>query len=251
MRFLSVSTKSASELRRHIFMIRPIVAEQDWLSLLANTSVWPLRPARTVVVAPHPDDESLATGGLIAQLIADGNEVHVVAVTDGEAAYSRDDARELSPRRRQEQGSALVELGVPAAHVHRLHLEDSGIAKDEDRLTELLFELLDDGSHIVAPWRRDVHPDHEACGRAAYVAAQRAGADFTEWLFWAWHRHKRNVLEHLPLVRLPLNDEAWARKQRAIACHESQLCADYGEPILDDALLKPARRPFEVYLPTC
>ena len=41
---------------------------------------------RVAVVAPHPDDESLGAGGLIAGLLASGQEVIVVVCSDGEAA---------------------------------------------------------------------------------------------------------------------------------------------------------------------
>ena len=54
----------------------------------------PLRPpeaartlGRTVVVAPHADDESLACGGLLALLARQGVEAHVVVVTDGAASH--------------------------------------------------------------------------------------------------------------------------------------------------------------------
>jgi LmbE family N-acetylglucosaminyl deacetylase len=41
-----------------------------------------------LVIAQHPDDETLATGGLIARKTSKDIPVHVVAVTDGENAYS-------------------------------------------------------------------------------------------------------------------------------------------------------------------
>ncbi|RVP23300.1 PIG-L deacetylase family protein, partial [Sinorhizobium meliloti] len=38
---------------------------------------------RTLVVAPHPDDEVLGAGGTIARLAAEGEEVFVAVVTEG------------------------------------------------------------------------------------------------------------------------------------------------------------------------
>ena len=43
--------------------------------------------ARAVVVAPHPDDEILACGGLLQLLAQQGSEVLLVAVTDGDASH--------------------------------------------------------------------------------------------------------------------------------------------------------------------
>lgn len=42
---------------------------------------------RLVVVAPHPDDEVLGCGGLIAAARAAGMPVLIIALTDGEQAY--------------------------------------------------------------------------------------------------------------------------------------------------------------------
>ena len=65
---------------------------QAWLPALACADmahVAGLLPAqRLVVVAPHPDDEVLACGALIAMHARQGGEVLVVAVTDGEASHA-------------------------------------------------------------------------------------------------------------------------------------------------------------------
>ena len=65
---------------------------QTWPGLDAIESVpiekW-IHPAmRLVVVAPHPDDEILACGGLMAMHAARGGSTLVVAVTDGEASHA-------------------------------------------------------------------------------------------------------------------------------------------------------------------
>ena len=43
--------------------------------------------ARAVIVSPHPDDEILATGGLLAQLSDLGRKALIIAVTDGTASH--------------------------------------------------------------------------------------------------------------------------------------------------------------------
>ena len=43
-----------------------------------------MEPRRVLMLAPHPDDESLGTGGLIQRATRAGGEVHVVFVTDGD-----------------------------------------------------------------------------------------------------------------------------------------------------------------------
>src|SRR6187399_2442164 len=86
--------------------------EAAWIKALRDVPEWhpPARP--TVIISPHPDDETLGAGGLIASQIRRGIPVDVVAVTDGEAAYPGQ--TDLAAVRRAEQENAVRELGVSA-----------------------------------------------------------------------------------------------------------------------------------------
>lgn len=100
------------------------------------------RATRLVVVAPHPDDETLAAGGLIRRLTQRGLPVDVVFVTDGDgypeavglppgahSAETADDFLALGARRRGEALAATARLGVPPEHVHFLGFPDGGLAE--------------------------------------------------------------------------------------------------------------------------
>ena len=120
--------------------------------------------------------------------IARGVPVTVVAVTDGEAAYPSWSDPGLAAARRDEQATALSLLGVPAASTVRLGLPDSSVAAHQDDLAAHLDRLVEPGDVIVAPWRHDWHPDHEACGRAAEAVARANRCTLFGSLFWALHR---------------------------------------------------------------
>src|SRR5262245_48132234 len=89
-------------------------SEARWESLIHEASLRPWRLAITgavVLVSPHPDDETLATGGIIHDLAKRGWRVTGVAVTDGEAAYGHGEMRvmrRLAQTRRLEQTRALA-----------------------------------------------------------------------------------------------------------------------------------------------
>jgi LmbE family N-acetylglucosaminyl deacetylase len=226
-------------------MIVPLVLEDEWLAALEDLPVWAPPPMRVVVLAPHPDDETLGAGGFIAAQCLDGGDVVVVAATDGESAYGYDP--NLGTIRESEQRNALQRLGVPSENIIRLRLPDSDVASHETQLVDKLLPFVTKDTHLVAPWRGDFHPDHEACGRAAECVAFHTGATLTSYFFWTWHRSTTASLDKLALRSFHLNDQYLRTKSEALQCHQSQLRHDSGEPILPSNLLAPARRPFEVF----
>jgi len=228
-------------------MIIPVVHEAEWMLLLSDLPRWQPPEKPTVVISPHPDDETLGSGGLIARLRSRGTDVTVVAVTDGENAYGDDVG--LGEIRVREQTNALGKLGVDPQNVIRFRFPDSGLRDCEGRLVEVLQSVVSENTHIIAPWRFDFHPDHEVCGRAAEAVARNKEVQITSYFFWTWHWGDRKTLDGLQLVSLLLAPDEIRAKQDALHCHQSQLERPGGSPILPDDLLGPARRTFEVFLP--
>ena len=170
----------------------------------------------------------------------------VVAVTDGEAAYQ--DSGDLGYIRRAEQERALAELGVKNSDIVRLTLPDSSVAACEDELTRFLRPLVGRDTLLVAPWRFDPHPDHEASGRAAERVAENAGVILVSYFFWSWHHNKVEALINLPLSRFDLDENLQAVRAAALSHYQSQLEHKSGSPTLPESLLSPARRPFETFI---
>ncbi len=82
---------------------------------------------RTLVLAPHPDDESLGCGGTLALLRRAGFTVHVVFITDGTQSHPHSPsypAERLRDLREAEALEALRELGVSATDTTFLRLPD-------------------------------------------------------------------------------------------------------------------------------
>ncbi|MHC4993433.1 MAG: PIG-L deacetylase family protein [Planctomycetota bacterium] len=93
----------------------------------------PVTRQPALVVAPHPDDEVLGAGGLIALKRTRGAVVHVLYLTDGEAAL-RDfgaDPDDVARRRRVLGEKACATLGVEVGCLHRLHLPDGAVPSPE------------------------------------------------------------------------------------------------------------------------
>lgn len=164
--------------------------EEEWLPYLESLKLPRLAldppPAHAVVAAPHPDDEVLGVGGLIALLAAAGTRVDILAVTDGEASHPGGSVgpHDLATRRVAESVAALGGLGM-RDNVRRLRLPDGGGETLEQPVAESL--LLAPGTWLFAPWVGDGHPDHAAVGRGCLAAALRDGARLLAYPVWAWH----------------------------------------------------------------
>jgi LmbE family N-acetylglucosaminyl deacetylase len=226
-------------------MIVPLVAEVEWLKSLEDSPIWDPPDLPILLLAPHPDDETLAVGGLIASQRGRGIDVRVVAVTDGENAYKG--ASGLGVVRRREQEKALERLDVPRNNIVRFEFVDSDVTSGESQLLSRLLPLVSPDTHLIAPWKHDFHPDHEVCGRVAEQIACQTKAKLTSYFFWTWHRGTTEMIKDLDLVRFPLNHSAIQAKTDALLCHRSQLEHPSGEPILPSNLLRPAKRSYEVF----
>ncbi len=182
---------------------------------------------RLVVVAAHPDDESLGTGGLIAAAQDAGLAVYVVLLTAGEGSHPGSptcSGPALAQRRLAEAKVALAAL-APDAPLVFLGASDGRVAEVEDDVTAALVDLIGDGRHtlLVAPWAHDGHPDHDAAGRAAGAAARRTGARLAQYPIWMWHHLSPDAAPWPQLHRVDLTPEQRERKARAIAAHASQV----------------------------
>jgi LmbE family N-acetylglucosaminyl deacetylase len=96
---------------------------------------------RLLVIAPHPDDETLGAGGLMERVHETGGHVNVVYLTDGDGypegvqseghveSPTADDYRGYGRQRRREARSALLALGLDKASYTFLGFPDGGLSK--------------------------------------------------------------------------------------------------------------------------
>jgi len=220
-------------------------SETAWRALVAELPELVVSASAVTVVAPHPDDETLACGGLIADLISQGVAVDVVGVTDGDGSHL--DRPGLAERRRAEQDEALAILGVQAA-VRRLHLDDGKVAASIERLTAVLTEVAEDGHLLVAPWELDGHTDHDACGRAARRAGEASGARLLQYPVWAWQWAQPCDFAAVALCRRTISEASASRKRAAMRSFPTQTSEQEGEVIVTPTMLERFGRPWEVFV---
>lgn len=195
-----------------------------------------------LVLAPHPDDETLGCAGRIQRAVATGASVVVVVATDGAQSHDVDDVDRdtLRALRRAELVAACEVLGVPEDHVISLGFADGSLAGSYDALVTELVALLrrvapDD---VCTTCSGESHADHATCARALDHAAREAGwtgrmLGYPIWLWSDWpvsrrHANGAAVLSALATaVRrrvevVHLDAASLTTKRAALDCYGSQ-----------------------------
>jgi LmbE family N-acetylglucosaminyl deacetylase len=159
--------------------------------LFAKSYDWPDGPC--LVLAPHPDDETLGCGGTIAAKADSGERVVVVIATDG----SLSDRLDRSPNavrsvRAQEARGASAALGVAADDLHLLSIADGRLAEHRDELVAYVNTLIKtlQPREVLICAAQDGHPDHVAL-HSALVDLRVGEAVVHEYMVWSWHRWPR------------------------------------------------------------
>lgn len=190
----------------------------------------------TLVVAPHPDDESLACGGLIFLLRTAGHPVWVLFVSDGSQSHPGSKKYPAAARVKLRESEALQALGflqVPSDKALFLRLPDAALpfpgTNGFDEAVNIIQTQLGSirPNTLVLPWRRDPHPDHRASWHLVQAAVKKSGAVPTqlEYPLWLWERGAESDLPLPEEVNFYSIDifSALPAKQRAIAAHRSQI----------------------------
>lgn len=176
---------------------------------------------RTVIVAPHPDDEVIGCGGLIARLAAEGNAPHVIVMTGGGGSHRGCCAtpqEDIIAARRALTRKALATLGVPEENLHELDFPDGGISADSPetgKLKALLGELRPET--VLVPHWGEGWPDHVRTAEIVKSAVGATAASVYEYCVWMWYYNVWRGLDWRNARRLRLSPEEHALKLRAVA----------------------------------
>ena len=220
----------------------------------------------TLVIAPHPDDESLGCGGALALLAEASVPAWVLTLTDGAASHPgsrRYPPAVLRQLREQEARAAIAALGLPPDAISFLRLPDTaaprageaGFTAAVERIAAYITTLNPPPATLLLPWRREPHCDHRAAWELAQAAVRQLehAPRLLEYPIWLWDfgaPADYPVPTEINTWRLDIR-AAVTRKRAAIAAHRSQTTA-----LIDDApdgfrlsevMLARAARPWEVY----
>ena len=192
---------------------------------------------RVLVLAPHPDDESIATGGLLQEARDAGAQLRVVVLTDGDnnpwpqrwvEKHWRIEAADRSrwgERRRAEARAAMRILGMTEDQMRFLGLPDTGLTdllmQAQPQVIEVLREQFAEFAPtvLVMPALSDRHPDHSAAHILARVALAKCGCSMPLILTFGVHGNAPDDNNAIVSLSAAQRDT----KQTAIFAHTSQM----------------------------
>ncbi|CAA9249645.1 MAG: LmbE-like protein [uncultured Craurococcus sp.] len=224
-----------------------------------------------LVLAPHPDDESLGCGGLLAACAAAGRSARVLVISDGTGSHPRSKAwppARLAALRREETGAAIERLGLdPGRDLGFLGFPDTAVPKEGPGFDEAVRKVLEFAGagpvSLFCTWEHDPHCDHAASFAVALAAARSLPHGTRLFAYPVWGLAFAYPIPGFPLppeplvpapprgLRLDIRRQLEAKRQ-AVAAHLSQTSAliddDPGGFRLPPEALALAFRPQELFL---
>ncbi len=132
---------------------------------------------RTLVFAPHPDDEILGCGGLMTLLVMRGSPVSVIYLTSGEAGSLDKKPAELAGIREEEARQGLAVLGI--TDLLFLNNPDGYLEYSRANLNNIVAIIREKKPELVlAPQGGDDHPDHRVTYQLVIEAVRRAAGEW-------------------------------------------------------------------------
>lgn len=134
-----------------------------------------------LVVAPHPDDETLGCGGSMMKWGDEGHFVHWLIVTNMLPEYGFD--QDMCAKRQNQIKEVAARLGI--ASVIDLSLEPAGLSSiDERDVISAVHDVFQSvkPSMVLAPFPDDAHSDHRVVFDAVSAASKSFRMPFVKRL---------------------------------------------------------------------
>jgi glucosamine-6-phosphate deaminase len=173
-----------------------------------------------VVISPHPDDASIAAGGVISMMTED-NEIHTFVMTTGHRAFIPDKNRKerIEIRKQEQVDESSILKTIP--HFLDLKFYDNGEDILDEDIEKLYQEFLKIKPDIVLiPQKEDRHPTHKLARLITIKALKKYGKKVYTWNYespWALFHHGHfNTIVSVP-------ERFLKRKIDAVKKHKSQI----------------------------
>ncbi len=205
-----------------------------------------------VIFAPHPDDETLACGGIIAAKVKEGRDVHIVFTTDGRNSHLHElgipvdpTPQELAQIRKEEARRATSILGVKPKNLIFLGFEDGTLSLNKEtakgKVSEVMVLLRP--KEIYYPDGSDVHRDHRATYEVVEDCLNSLDLVPQKYRYTVWSAEEKRKENAEGQVAVDISDVLQLKKN-AINEYRSQITLfsrGQTRPVLSDQFLAKFR----------
>jgi len=187
---------------------------------------------RILIIAPHPDDEVIGCGGIIARKAKIGQTPHIIFMTGGEESHHWCCSVENSDITRVRRGLtrlALKQLGVNKEFIHELNFPDGSISPDNSEIHKLikLIEKIKPSTIFIPHWGEG-WPDHVNTARIVKDILP-SDTEIWEYCVWMWYYNVWRGLDWKNAATLSMTPEEHSLKLKAMDAYTTPL-APCGKP---------------------
>lgn len=174
---------------------------------------------RVLVFAPHPDDETIGCGGVLAMHVRAGDPVRVVFLTAGTSGdpTGREDKVSYAAKREREARAACATLGVASVEFWGFPDNFEVTPNDVDAITPRLRESIERFAPAViyAPHPGEQHSDHHVVAVILARALAAMSAPPPAFGFEVWSASHAAFIVDV--------SDVYEKKLAALRCYPSQL----------------------------
>lgn len=209
---------------------------------------------KAIIVAPHPDDETLGCSGLIQHLLESGKKVYVIILSGGGKSHFEcchiEESKLINNRRKLSIKSAEI-LGLTLNQLFFLDYPDGNVSYNNSetlRLHTLIKELVPDA--IFIPHNGEGWNDHIEAGRIVreIIRKETNTIQLYEYCVWFWYYNSWNI-DWKNAYLLKMNKKEHKLKLKAIDAYVKPL-APCGKPwsgVLPNIFVKANQWNCELY----
>lgn len=168
---------------------------------------------RILVLAPHPDDETIGAGGSLLLASRAGARIHVFYLTDGAQMNGIASPEDIVRIRRAEAEKVCAHMGASIDCLNISNIQPEPTVEHLQRLADLICEYRP--SAIMAPWLLDTPAKHRLVYHLLWLANKLRPLPDTE--FWGCQVHN-TILPNGYVDITAVHEE----KRMLLRCFESQ-----------------------------
>ncbi|MBD3196508.1 MAG: hypothetical protein GF311_11125 [Candidatus Lokiarchaeota archaeon] len=174
---------------------------------------------KIVIFAPHPDDELFGCGGSLLKWLDEGNDIHLIYLTDNRALidwgikenqlieecaqkYKDLTKDEIAKIALEEAINVSKSIGLPSSNIYLFKIHDQDLENNIELAVDLLREIAKGADRFVIPSDNNNHNDHQAAHTIAKKTAIELQLKDTEFYVYALYNVLKVPRDHQKKIKI-------------------------------------------------